>query len=86
MARANHPKNVAKYQDSEQFSGRPEVTNPKDRADHHDAVDPGEFAESTAHENERNISQPRKGPERVRPEQDVTTSKTRKTDEGVGGL
>lgn len=85
------PKNIAKYQDSEEFSGRPGVVNPNDRARHRETADPNEFAEATAHENERNVSQPnvtaqKKPPRSVKPDQPVTESETRKTDEDVGGF
>jgi hypothetical protein len=91
MPRTNDPKNVAPYQDTEQFSGRPDVANVGDRSDHRKAVDPAEFAEATAHENSRNISQPDdsargKANKSVKPDQPVTTSETRKTDEDVGGF
>jgi len=92
MPRTNKPKNVAKYQDTEKFSGRPDVANAGDRAHHRKKADPDEFAAATAHENERNISRPeesrppRKAPRSVKPDQPVTESKTRKSDDDVGGF
>jgi hypothetical protein len=89
----NHkPKNIASYQNSEEFSGRPDVANAGDRAQHREKADPDEFAAATAHENERNISRPedsrreKKQPQSVKPDQPVTTSKTRKSDDDVGGF
>jgi hypothetical protein len=81
------PKNVAKYQDTEQFSGRPDVAHADDRVRHDDKADCNEFAEANADENEGNLSQPAKeAPLSVPPGTPVTHSKTRKSDEDVGGF